>query len=220
MAHAHRLKVQVDIADAAAGTFKADKDTQQHCAGCVLHGIHAVDLALANGHMFLRKVRNVLGEGEARFQLEHIDAGVIRSGLIRCFQILDLMLIGGVFQPRKEHLIHQLQLVVGDKALALQVLDGLKVALALHRHGHFFDLVGREVNKNTKLFCRAAKDISLPEVAAGNGYLVLHRISKAIAASRFKSIHCCIILLGVIRCIFAFNLISRIIQALTNDEIC
>ena len=104
--------------------------------------------------MFLRKVRNVLGEGEARFQLEHIDAGVIRSGLIRRCQVLDRMLIGGVFQPRKEHLIHQLQLVGGDKALALQVLDGLKVALAVHRHGHFFDSVGVaagwEVYKNTK----------------------------------------------------------------------
>ena len=112
-------------------------------------------------------VPNIIGEGEARFQLEHIVAGVVRSGLIYRCQILDLILIVDTFKPIKEQLTHQLQLVGGDKALALQVLDGLKVALALHRHGHFFDSVGREVHKNTKYVC-TAKGVCLPEIAAGN----------------------------------------------------
>ena len=80
---------------------------------------------------------------------------------------------------------------------------------------HFFSW---EVYVNSKLVCRAAKVISLPEIAAGNIHVVQHRISKAIVVSRFKIIHYCIVLMRVTRGIFVFNHIrirSRT-QALIN----
>ena len=133
MAHAHRLKVQVDIADSVGVAAGREVHIDQQSPSIAVTA-DLPDLTVVDGHVVCGDIRR---NGAARVEREQIDHGIIlilvigggcRTGAVR-------------IQALTEDTARISHTAIGGIALAEEVIQRSTIRLGLHLNGHLADRV-------------------------------------------------------------------------------